>query len=202
MVNSVVKTFKILEYIASQAEGQRLSEISKEFNLNPPTAHNLLKTLLEIGYIEKKENVYTLSEKFFESFIVPFKFNHLWKIAEPLMRQLSEQIRETVVLAVYHEGKRHVVGGHVSHQNAVVVPIPSDPDDNMYTKSTGRVLLSYLNEADLKKHVEINGFPRANWDSLDAWDQLMTATATPRKMGFAYIVDTSSGVTGFAVPLS
>ncbi|OGJ87546.1 MAG: hypothetical protein A2268_03850 [Candidatus Raymondbacteria bacterium RifOxyA12_full_50_37] len=201
MVNSVVKTFNILEYIASHESGKRLVAISKEFTINPPTAHNLLKTLLELGYVQKKDNLYSISDRFFDAFVTPFKFGYLWKIAEPLLRALSDTIKETVVLAVYHEGKRRIVGGHVSHQHSVIAPIDPEAETIMYSKPTGRVLLAHLDQTELRAYVEKNRFPGPAWDNITTFEALDAGCQIVRRNGYSMNDPEKNEIAAFAVPI-
>lgn len=51
VIQSVQRAFDLLERIARQPEGARLSELADGAGLNRSTAHNLLASLEELGYI-------------------------------------------------------------------------------------------------------------------------------------------------------
>lgn len=65
VIQSVQRTFDLLERIAQQPEGARLSELADGTGLNRSTARNLLASLEELGYVmqERKGAAYRLTGK-------------------------------------------------------------------------------------------------------------------------------------------
>ena len=65
VIQSVQRAFDLLEHIARQPEGARLSELADGTGLNRSTAHNLLASLEELGYItqDRKGAAYRLTGK-------------------------------------------------------------------------------------------------------------------------------------------
>ncbi|WP_269758839.1 IclR family transcriptional regulator [Variovorax sp. E3] len=65
IIQSVQRAFDLLERIAKHSEGVRLSELADGSGLNRSTAHNLLASLEELGYItqDRKGAAYRLTGK-------------------------------------------------------------------------------------------------------------------------------------------
>ncbi|MDR6475785.1 IclR family acetate operon transcriptional repressor [Burkholderia sp. OAS925] len=65
IIQSVQRAFDLLECIAKQPEGVRLSELADGIGLNRSTAHNLLASLEGLGYImqDRKGAAYRLTGK-------------------------------------------------------------------------------------------------------------------------------------------
>jgi len=65
VIQSVQRAFDLLERVAKQPEGARLSELADGTDLNRSTAHNLLASLEELGYItqDRKGAAYRLTGK-------------------------------------------------------------------------------------------------------------------------------------------
>lgn len=65
VIQSVQRAFGLLEHIAKEPEGARLSDLAHSGGLNRSTAHNLLASLEELGYItqDKKGAAYRLTGK-------------------------------------------------------------------------------------------------------------------------------------------
>ncbi|WP_112248263.1 IclR family transcriptional regulator [Kribbella monticola] len=65
VIQSVQRAFDLLERVATHSEGARLSELADGAGLNRSTAHNLLASLEELGYItqDKKGAAYRLTSK-------------------------------------------------------------------------------------------------------------------------------------------
>ncbi|WP_353162142.1 IclR family transcriptional regulator [Acinetobacter guillouiae] len=65
IIQSVQRAFDLLEQIAAQPEGARLSELADGIGLKRSTAHNLLASLEGLGYImqDRKGSAYQLTGK-------------------------------------------------------------------------------------------------------------------------------------------
>lgn len=53
LVQSVTRALMILELLAGAEDGLSLQQISNDLDLKSPTAHNLLRTLMARGYVER-----------------------------------------------------------------------------------------------------------------------------------------------------
>jgi DNA-binding IclR family transcriptional regulator len=53
LVQSVTRSLMILEQLASVDEGMTLQQLCQALDLKPPTMHNLLRTLVARGYVER-----------------------------------------------------------------------------------------------------------------------------------------------------
>lgn len=56
LVNSVLKALDVLKLVGDSGKGLRLSEIADALGLKLPAAHNLVRTLLVRGFLEKRNN--------------------------------------------------------------------------------------------------------------------------------------------------
>jgi DNA-binding IclR family transcriptional regulator len=56
LVQSLVRAFDILDCVAAAPEGARLSDIARQLALKVPTVHNLIRSLLERGVVEKYDD--------------------------------------------------------------------------------------------------------------------------------------------------
>lgn len=104
-VQSIDRTFDILEYLAFEQHPVSLAEISKNVELHKTTVYRLLSSLKERGYIEKDDetNLYRLGLRFIELSSLYLNKVELKTEAEPHLRQLSGELGRTVYLAVLQE---------------------------------------------------------------------------------------------------
>ncbi len=152
MIQSVSRALDILEFLASDPDSPKTpGEIAKKTGLNPATASNIIKTMVDRNYIEqagpRKGYVpgvmcYCLSKE-------EFFYSRLIKAASAPMEKLAEETGETVLLAVLKGWKRcilhQVSGSGVFHVSREVVFDPRVTDT-----ATGLVLLAELPESDLE----------------------------------------------------
>lgn len=104
-VQSLDRAFDILEFLAREQQPVGLVEISKEVGLHKSTAHRLLTSLKDRGYIEKTEttNLYRLGLGFIELSSLYLNKVELKTEAEPYLRNLSQELGRTVYLAMLQD---------------------------------------------------------------------------------------------------
>ncbi len=99
MSGSLVKAFDIIRLLSNRQGELRLCDISRDLKMNKTTAFRYLDTMLNLGLVEKRKDVYYLGTTFLEygskvmlHDIVSFRIH-------PILSEVAEQINETVNLA-------------------------------------------------------------------------------------------------------
>lgn len=102
MIQSVQRTFEILEYMAANGNLVRLQDISEALCIQPTTVHNFLASLRQLGYIEQDELTprYRLTAKINTLDFSRASIQKLRSDFKPLLQKLAEQTGETAYLAV------------------------------------------------------------------------------------------------------
>ena len=100
-VQSLDRTFDILELLSKEQYGLNLTEIGNRLNLHKSTVYRLLNSLKNRGYIEKKTSngMYRLGLGFIELCSLYLNNLELKTEAEPFLRNLSSVTTQTVYLA-------------------------------------------------------------------------------------------------------
>ncbi len=99
MIASVAKAFDILSVFTTAEPRLTLTEISRRLNMPKSTAHHLLSTIAQYGFIEKqKDDTYALGKA-----LIPLTQSipvnvELRDRAAPLLRALADTSRESVYL--------------------------------------------------------------------------------------------------------
>ncbi|SHE42013.1 IclR family transcriptional regulator [Pedobacter caeni] len=102
MIQSVKRTFDILEYIAGNGNLVRLNDIAAATGLQNTTVHNFLNTLKEMGYVEQDEASprYRISPKINQLFLPDLPLFQIKKELKPVLEMLSNETQETAYLAI------------------------------------------------------------------------------------------------------
>ncbi|MNL25532.1 Acetate operon repressor [compost metagenome] len=103
MIQSVQRAFDLLEQIAKQPEGARLSELADGIGLNRSTAHNLLASLEELGYImqDRKGAAYRLTGKLKQLMRPDAEAEHALRARiRPVLKTLSAESGESAFLGL------------------------------------------------------------------------------------------------------
>ena len=203
MIQSIVRAMKLLEELDNAGQdGLGLLEIGALAGLKGPTTHNLLQTLVILGYARQDSRTrrYFLGVKAYALGRRGHLPGMIARVAASPVRELHRQVNETIVLAMHQEGRRHTLFTVESSQ-PLRVGAGSGVDSHLYQTATGRVLLSRLSPDQLHDHVAANGLPGSLWPEIEAEDQLMEALAQFRDAGLARKRTPDGHVRALAVPV-
>lgn len=195
VVQSVQRAFDLLERIAIQPEGARLSELADGAGLNRSTAHNLLASLEELGYItqDKKGAAYRLTGK----------VNRLQRLDAQAEQALRARIRPVLqnVSAVSGESTfLALVTGHdylcvdaVQSNNPLHLAVRPGERKSLLGEALGHVLLAA--DDDLAASVR--------HDDPQSWERHVREIADAGRLGFALDLDSQqAGISCVAVAVT
>ena len=203
MIQSVARATTVLEILdAGPAAGLPLTRIAERAGLKAPATHNLLKTLIDLGYASQAEDSrrYALGPR-------ALRLGHhsalpatLARVALPFCRDLHERVNETVVLALYRDGARHSILT-IESSRELRVGAETGVDERLYDTATGRILLSRLSRDELFTFLACRGAPGAAWPEARSRRGLLSALASIRKEGAACFHSAERHVHALAVPV-
>lgn len=204
MINSVAKAFRLLELLDHADDaGLPLGEVARRAGLKPPTAHNLLATLVELGLAAQNPDTrnYTLGDRAGALGRERHAAGLLAAAARPVLDDLGRRLGETVLLALYRARRRHTLLA-VESEQALRVVAPSTVDDAFYATATGRMLLALLPAEELRAVVEEIGPPDADWPDAGPGDALPQRLDAIRAGGAVVLHRTAAHTIALAVPLA
>lgn len=102
MIQSVSRALHLLEILARSGGSARLKEISETAALTVPTTHNLLNTLVSLGYVRRRQGDarYYLGDRILNIARVAGNDARLRERLRPVLKRMYETTGETVFLAV------------------------------------------------------------------------------------------------------
>ena len=172
MIQSIHRALAVLELLAEGPErAVPLSEIARRLGLNLSTCANIMRTMLDLGYVEqaRKKAGYCLGPAAYHlTRNGPYR-KDLMQVALPLVAELAADVGETVLLAALTGGRRSIlcqVDGNEVFRVSQQFLLRQD----VYQTATGRLLLAHMPEGDLKAFLAANGLP-----SRDLWAEASTA---------------------------
>ncbi len=152
IVQSVERTFKIVELLTIHTRGLGLLEIAKETGLHKSTAHRLLSCLIQMGYIVQDEStsLYRLSLKLFELSSRLVDGTDLLATSKPYLDKLSQITNEAVHLVIPSDVNIVYVykvdafnGSTVRMASRVGLSIP------MYCTGCGKAILANMTQNEI-----------------------------------------------------
>ncbi|TDE08990.1 IclR family transcriptional regulator [Dyadobacter psychrotolerans] len=102
MIQSVKRTFDILEYVAANGNLVRLNDIAQALGLQKTTVHNFLAGLKELGYVEQDELTprYRITSKIQHLDFSAIPYHQLRTDLKPVMEKLTAESGETSFMAI------------------------------------------------------------------------------------------------------
>jgi len=183
---SLKRGLQIIETIAAIAGSATLAEIARKTALPRSTAHHLLRSLVEFGYLIQDDDTrsYTLSSKLFRLTGHTWTKEQLAEIANPFLEELSRRTGEGSSLAVIRDGvvtivaKREPEGPvRVAQEVGAIRPI--------YCTAVGKTLAAWLPERELDGIISRTVFVQKTAKNITSPIAFRRELARIRATGFA-----------------
>lgn len=152
MIKSIEKSLKILNVIAEgNGEPVTLKEISTSLDIHVSTCFHIIETLVELHYVEKasKGKGYVIGP---EIYAISTRQNYkdtLLRSAVPQMNKLCLELKETVVISTFVNGKLYIPY-HAYYKDGKVYRKMTQ-QGNLFTSACGLVTLAFLDRYDLEQ---------------------------------------------------
>ena len=186
-VQSIDRVFDILEVLSATPQGLALSDLAAATSLHTSTAHRLLASLANRGYVRKdaENGKYRLTLRLYEISRRVSTVLNLFSASKPLLEKLSNDVKEIVHL-VERDGNE-VVYLHKFEPLLRPISITSSVGlhNPMYCTGVGKSIMAYLPEKEV----------RAIWDgtqvipftpkTITTWEALQEDLSCVRERGYA-----------------
>jgi DNA-binding IclR family transcriptional regulator len=204
IIQSIDRTMNILTVLDTigGSDGLGVKQLAELVKLKVPTCHNILQTLIQLGFIEQTESLkYRISDKTRYLGWDGQKKEHLVEIVRPELRLLAGETNETCILAV-RSGNQWQTLLKIESRQMLTVRHNLPMTDNFYISATGRCILAQLREQELSSFLRTHPLPsNEEWEGADSFPRLQEKLAGIRENGFEIYPAKRYGVTGAAVPL-
>lgn len=197
MIQVVNRALDILELLSRNLDKEHsLSEIADPLNLNHGTCANIIKTMVNRRYIEKKKG-YILGR---QSYYLTNNFSNeteIVKCAVTPLKNLSIILRENCVLSVLKNNSRVIL-----HKETFVQELQANTIDekNAYQTATGKLLLAYLEPTDRNAFIKTYGLPGNIWKEISDERSLVDELQKIHKTGYVIHHD-ETNIGGVAMPI-
>ena len=191
----VKKAFSILNAIAKNQRGMRISEISSRLNIGKSTVHGITSALEQAGAIirdpvSKQYNIgltlLDLGKAAYER--IDFKIN-----ARPVLEDLMEQCGETVFFGI-RNGDRVTIIDKVDSKKDFKITSPVGTSLPLQVGAIGKLFLSCMDEKELETYLQTNPLSLYTPKTIIDIEQYKQELEKVRKNGFA--LDNEEYITG------
>ena len=183
-VQSIDRTFNILELLSGQDDGLSLSEIAERIDLPKSTVHRLLKVLRERNYIEKSDSVYRLGLAFIELCSGLLNSLELKTEARVDLKRLSQQTGQVVFLAIQHESDI-VYFDRIEKHHEIRDYCFIGQRRPLYCTALGKSLLIGLSEEEIRELIDPKSMVSYTEHTITDLDTLIKDVQVSRARGYS-----------------
>jgi len=161
-VKSVEKALSILNLLidcAADARPLTLSDIAKQSGIPPNVSRNILRTMEKCGYAQRlRHGEYQEGSRCYQLLRSTGILRCLCEVAEPVMRQIEEELRESLLLVTVVNNKRLELLRVQTKTDCLYHP-EWHASENIYAMRTTRVKLAWLTRFQLERFLQHNQLP-------------------------------------------
>lgn len=168
-IQVIERAFNLLETVAlDRSRPHKLNELAKASNLKAPTAARIVKTMVNLGYLEHagRKIGYTLGPMSLK-LMQEEKFSHLIKKAKPLMQKFSDQLGEYIGISVLNNGWRVILYDILSTNPVMIHNAKIIKKELPYRSLAGRLLLSKMPRQEQCDFWDHSGLPGDSWPEIN-----------------------------------
>lgn len=164
MIQVINRALNILELVSKERDRDfSLGEIANSLNLNASTCANIIKTLVNRGYLEQKgiKQGYKLGV---QAYYLTGNFSNrkeLLKASVIPLQELRDILNESCILTIMKENMRVTLHKELSSQELQVVS--NGEEKNIYLTATGRIILACQNINTQLDFIKKYGLPGSMW---------------------------------------
>jgi IclR family pca regulon transcriptional regulator len=200
-VQSFARGLEVLRSFGAGAPAQTLSEAAERAGLTRAGARRILLTLQTLGYVEQDGRQFRLTPKVMELGFAYLSAQPWWHLAQPLMEELTQQLKQSTSAAVL-DGDDIVYVLRVPMEKIMSINLGVGSRLPAHCTSMGRVLLAGLPEEQRATRVGAMKLEALTPKTITDPDKLLRTLSQVRRQGFALVnEELQLGLMSLAVPI-
>lgn len=181
-VPALDKALDVIELLSENANSMSQADIGRALNRSASEIFRTLSALEHRGYIRRTQSgQYRLTLKLFELSRMHSPYEELLRVALPVMRNLSEEVRETCHLTTLRQGKVVVLAQHESPK-PLRLSVEVGSRHSPLATTSGRIILSAMSTENclgfLRDYTEFETLPK------DVQDTFLTRVRNVKDQGY------------------
>jgi IclR family transcriptional regulator, pca regulon regulatory protein len=147
-VNALARGLAVITSFGEHAEQQTLSEVAVKTRLTRGTARRFLLTLEALGYVRSDGKSFRLAPKTLNLGYVYLSSLPLWKAAQPIMKDLVEELNESCSLGVLDDHDIVYIA-RLPPKHLSFIPVNLGTRMPAHANAMGQVLLAQFDSQEL-----------------------------------------------------
>ena len=201
-VQSFARGLEVIRSFSANAPQQTLSEVAAHTGLTRAGARRILLTLQTLGYVESDGKLFRLTPRILDLGFAYLSSLPLWNLAEPVMEDLVEEVRESSSAAVL-DGLDIVYVLRVPTHKIMRTTLCVGSRLPACWTSMGRMLLAGLPDDELQARLEGHPLQRFTAHTTTDMEALLAHIRQARQQGWCLVnQELEEGLISIAAPLT
>lgn len=201
MIQVIERAFRIMEELGLDGEVS-LEALARCTQLNKGTLCNILRALIELGYVRRtREGHYQLTGKIRELAVdngIPPEDLEKMRSA---VSALAAATGESGVIGVLRRTQVAIAAQAQYQRSLMVNPREVYGGLSLFGSVTGRILVAFLSPEERETLCRQTGFPGPRWDNAETSEDMEKVCAVIRSRKLSVMENTETGIIAFAVPV-
>lgn len=200
---SLIRTLRIVEYLAAAPQGLTLAALSADLQSPKSSLLGLLRPMCNYGYIIHGDGRYVLGPAAYRLGVSIMPTLSIARIAAPIMRELVTRSGETVLVATLDQAAGNAVYVEkIESSRSIRYTVALGTVRPLYCSAAGRVLLAFADPAYITRYLKRAPFTPLTNQTLTRGADLRRLLPQIHEQRLAITVgEVSSDVAGFAAPI-
>ncbi len=184
--NSTLKALEVLEMLAGEEDGLRLTDIAAGSGFPISTARRLLVSLIDRNYVEqdKQSSRYYLGVKILTLQAQGIRQRQVIRVAYPVLKQLQRELDETVNLGILGD-KSVIYVETLAPESSFSFYAPPGTKMPLHCTAMGKVFLSHLSESVLTGVLSGLDWKQFTPNTITAPEHLAASLPEIKRQGYA-----------------
>lgn len=184
MIQSLLKAVDLLEAFSIRNSRYTLAELAERTGYPKTTIHTILKTLESRGYVERVGESYALGSAVISLSQAAIANVEIRDRAAPLLRQMADELGESVYLTV--PGKAHILYIYAIESSQRLEARSAIGDVAYYhSTSVGKAILAHLPPERIEQILDSVGLPRRTPTTITSRETLLEELERIKAQGFS-----------------
>lgn len=200
-VRSFERGLRVIRAFGSGQGEMTLAAVARATDLNRATARRFLLTLEELGYVQRRGDLFRLTPRVLDLGYAYISSLGLPQLALPFLETLSETVHEASSVGVLDDSDVVYVA-RVPAKRVMTVSIGLGSRFPAYRTSLGRAILASMAEDEVAEVWEASDRSNPTPKTVTSFDDLLEKLEEVRRRGFALVdQELELGVRSVAAPL-
>nr|WP_263323473.1 IclR family transcriptional regulator [Neobacillus sp. Marseille-Q6967] len=186
LIQSIERAADVLELFLTSHQELSVKEISDKLGLSKSTVHGIIKTLEFRGYLQQNPDdlKYKLGLKLFELGNMVSNHFDLGKIARPIIKELVDELKETVHLVVFERGEVIYVE-KLDGPRALRIYSQVGKKAPLHCTGVGKSILAFQEEEEIERLLSNAELEPYTEFTMTERDEIKKHLQTVREQGYA-----------------